>query len=476
MYYDQSVALDGQTVENMHLSRLQPVNIKVIPPGGHVEFRCDISEPDVLIQRGIIMPKTEAPFSLEAFYLLRPVIQDFYQQMSDEEKKELEGLRDFELIQVLEQKYEEHLLDAHLTTLPTETQKKLSKLSAEDRYAELRKSKIINSEQAYQAEKDMGKKTAAYVLANLSPEQQNLFAPYPHDLARRSVFFIEENSDKFLSKETKKRETVEDLVIGTGSWGYTLYSGKKLYISDEKAYVVLLGIAGRQKQKGVVDWHVVKGSIRSFLREAGLSENGQYIERFIDSIQAMHGGTFTFAGKDNKQTKGRKKRLKDVVEGWHLVSNYSVDSTTGEFVVILDRAYIETFITQFHMYSRMDIRKFCKQRETAGAINRFFNSHMPDPDGCKRFNMLLVAQVTNLITPEDYPDKEVTGEWPNSRIKFAKKRLLDKALKSLIEDGTFGPKTGIITRKRGEDDLVMVEYSKPAPNKVMKTRTLELAR
>ncbi len=445
-------------------------NISVIPPGGHFAFCCGIDSDESVIHRGVIMPKSELPLSLEVFHLLRPAIQEYYNSLPVEVKKTFEGLKDHDLMFALEESYEHTLLNDFQKSLPVVDQKKLSKLPDAERFAEIRKIKFLEGEKAYQAEKDMASKTSAYIIANITPEQQSLFAPYPHDLARRSVFFIEENSDKFLSKDTRKRETVEDLIIGTGSWGYTLYTGKKLYISDEKAYVVLLGIAGVQKQKGVADWHVVRGSIRSFLREAGMSENGQYIERFIDSIQAMHGGTFTFEGKELK-AKGKRKRLKDLVEGWHLVSNYSVDSITGEFVVILDRAYIETFITQFHMYSRLDIKKFCKQRETAGAINRFFSSHMPDSDGCKRFNMLLVARVTNLVTPEDYPDSIQTEEWPSSRLKFAKKRILEKALKSLIADGTFGPKTGILTRKRGEDDMVMVEYIRPAV-KIAKTKSI----
>lgn len=386
--------------------------------------------------------------SLEAF-MIRPAAAEFFRELPIAERKSLEGLEGFELAAAIEDLYEKEVLRNHLASLPAATQKKIAKLSPEDRLVELRKSLNESNKTAYSAERQMAASTAEYVQKNMVPTQQSLFAPYPHDLARRSIFFIEEN-------EKQARDALSDFVIGSGPWGLTTYSGKKLFIADEKAWVVLLAMAGNQKKSGVVDWHVVKGSIRAFLREAGLPETGQYSDRFVESIQAMQGGIFQFEGKQVPKSDGkpRKKPLKERVEGWHLISSFSIDNTTGQFVIVLDRAFIETFISEFRMYAKLNIKQFCKQPPTASALHRFFAGHTPGPDGCIRMNLFLVAKSTNMLT--EYPiDLDV---WPNADVKYSKKRTISRALTRLVQDGTFGSRTGIKTRKRGEDDMVIIDF------------------
>jgi hypothetical protein len=420
----------------------------IIPPGGHAEICCAIlrgasdSEPS-----GGGDVRNELLNSLETF-MIRPTVIEFFETLPIEERKRFEGLEGFALAAAIEERYELSVLEKLYATLPPAAKKKFDKLPHEERYDELRRLKAASEQKAYDSERQMAANTAAYVKNNMVPEQQSLFAPYPHDLARRSVFFIEEN-------EGQKRDHLAEFVIGAGPWGVIVYSGNTLFTADEKAWVVLLGLAAVQKKRGVVDWHVVRGSIRSFLREAGLSESGQYSERFVESIQAMHGGTFRFEGKEFRQEgKTKKKPLKERIEGYHLLSNYTVDNTTGEFVVILDRSYIETFITEFHMYARLDIKRFCKQKPTASALHRFFAGHTPGPDGCIYMNLFLVAKSTNMM--REYPH-DIT-EWPNPDVKYEKKRLINRALTRLVQDGTFSSRTGVKVRGRGEDDLVVIDF------------------
>jgi len=387
--------------------------------------------------------------SLEIFTARPSETKEFFKRLPIEIRKTLEGLEGFELAAAIEELYEQEVLRNHLATLPLTTQKRIAKLAPEEQLAELRKSLDETNRSAYSAERQMAASTAEYVKKNIVPTQQSLFAPYPHDLARRSIFFIEEN-------EKQTRDTLSDFVIGSGPWGLTTYSGKKMFIADEKAWVVLLAMAGNQKKSGVVDWHVVKGSIRAFLREAGLPETGQYSDRFIESIQAMQGGVFRFEGKQVPKSDGkpRKKPLKERVEGFHLVSSFSIDNITGQFVIVLDRVFIETFISEFRMYAKLNIKQFCKQPPTASALHRFFAGHTPGPDGCIRMNLFLVAKSTNMLT--EYPiDLDV---WPNADVKFSKKRTISRALTRLVQDGTFGPRTGVKTRKRGEDDMVIIDF------------------
>lgn len=465
---EQSATYTPDTCQQSLMSSITPDLI--IHPSGHTAFCRDMvhEDPVLLVATGAGMPKDNngSTLSLDVFQVLRPVIQNYYKTLPSQEKKKLDGLEGFELATVLEDMFEESMLTAFQDLLPVATQRKLAKLDNADRLTELRKMKIKATEDAYSSEKAQASKTAAYIKANMIPEQGNLFAPYPHEIARRSPFFIDENSERFnkgksldSKEETKTRPYLERLPIGAGPWGYTVFSGKKLFTTDEKAYVILLGLAAKQKKNGVVDWHIVSNSIRNFLRESKLPENGFYTARFVDGVQAMHEGVFRFEGKDLKKGSSMKKRpLKERLEGWHLVSNYTIDNVTGDFVVTLDRAFIETFVGEFSMYANMNIELFCSLPPTASAIYRFYNSHMPDMDGCKRFNMLLVAKVTNLITPSDYPDGIETDEWPSPQVKGKKKVNIDRALKRLIADKCFGPKTCILTRKRGEDDMVVVEY------------------
>ena len=57
--------------------------------------------------------------SLDAFQLLRPPIQEFYNSMSVEEKKKLEGLQHWDLANQLEIMYEKSLLESYATSLST---------------------------------------------------------------------------------------------------------------------------------------------------------------------------------------------------------------------------------------------------------------------------------------------------------------------------------------------------------------------
>lgn len=419
----------------------------VIPPGGHAEILCAKFPGETTIPQEDSVNR-EPLNSLEAF-MVREEVAEFFRCLPIEERKTLEGLEGYALATAIEEMYLRSKLAKHYETLPLTTRRKLDKLPETDKLRTLAKLSEESAKKAYATESQLALDTAAYVKKNMAPEQQSLFAPYPHDLARRSVFFIEEY-------EGQKRERLEEFVIGSGSWGFTVYDGKKLYTADEKAWVVLLGLAGEQKRRGVIDWHVVKGSVREFLREAGLAETGHYSQRFLDSIEAMHSGVFRFQGKDVVKANGqpKKRAMKDRVEGYHLISNYSVDNTTGQFVVILDRSFIETFIAQFHMYARLDIQKFCRQPPTASALHRFFAGHTPGTDGCIRMTLFLVAKSINMLNK--YP--QTLEEWPDPEVKYQKKRIITRALAQLVKDETFGPRTSVKTRKRGEDDLVIIDF------------------
>lgn len=389
--------------------------------------------------------------SLETF-MIRPAAAEFYQNLPEEDLKQLDGFTGFALVAAIEEMMMKKKCNVLFENLPASEKKKLGNLSAEKRYEILLDKCAQVEHAAYESERQMAKSTADYITKNATPQQLSLLAPYPHDLARRSIFFIEESEDR-------ERGLLSDFVVGAGSWGFTTYSGKKLYTADEKAWVVLLALANMQNNRGIVDWHVVKGSIRSFLREAGLDESGHYTKRFLESIQAMHGGVFRFEGKDLVKTDGkpRKRPLKERIEGWHLISSYSIDSTTDRFVIVLDRGFIETFVKRFHMYSKIDIRKFCRQSPSAAALHRFFAGHTPGPDGLLRMRLFLVAKATNMLI--DYPQE--LEEWPNAKVKGAKKRIINRALQRLIQDNTFGPRTCIKRRERGEDDIVIIDYGSP---------------
>jgi hypothetical protein len=415
-------------------------------------------------QAGLLTPPSDHVLSVDALQELRPVLQGFYQSLPVCERKHLEGLKEYDLSVALEDLYEKHLLELFLKTQTPATKRSLMTLPLEARYVELRKLKVKAEETAYFLEKKQTSILAHTVLAKQRPEQQlSLIAPYPNEFARRSVFHIEENKEKFIERDNKRyRPLLDEMPIGAGPWGITVFTGRKLYTSDEKTYVVLLGLAARQKKEGVTDWHILRGSMRNFLRESHLAENGYYTNRFIDSVKTMNTSSFFFEGKEMKQklldNQTKTRSQKERIGGWSLISHFEIDNTTGDYVITLGRAFIETFVCEYRMYAYMNIELFCKMPPLASALYRFYNSHLPDGDGFKRFKMLLVAKATNLLMPSDYPGGVETDNWPSPEIKRKKKTSIERALKRLIDDGAFGAKTSVHTRRRGEDDIVIVEY------------------
>lgn len=418
-------------------------------------------------QTDLMIPLSDYLVSIDALQELRPVLQGFYQTLPVSEKKQLNGLKGFDLSGALEDLYEKHLLELFLKNLPPATKRILMGLPMVARFDELRKLKVKAEEKAYSLEKRQTSNRANCVRTKQPPEQQlSLIAPYPNEFARRSVFHIEENKEKLTERDNKRlRPLLDEMPIGAGPWGITVFTGRKLYTSDEKTFVVLLGLAARQKKEGVTDWHILRGSMRNFLRESHLSENGYYTNRFVDSVKTMKTSSFFFEGKEMKQdlldNQSKNRAPKERIGGWSLISHFEIDNTTGDYVITLGRAFIETFVGEFRMYSHMNIELFCKMPPLASALYRFYNSHLPDGDGFKRFKMLLVAKATNLLMPTDYTDGIETDNWPSPEVKRKKKTSIERALKRLIEDGAFGAKTSVHTRKRGEDDMVIVEYIDP---------------
>ncbi|QOX80852.1 hypothetical protein FY034_17665 (plasmid) [Trichlorobacter lovleyi] len=430
----------------------------VIAPGGHVEFCCaTFTSGDTGGGVGMARrPLADAYARLIDDGMLTSEVREFYQSLDPVDRKQFDGLEEFNLMIAIQDAYNKSVLDKFMGTLPASVQKKIVRLDDDTRYLELSDLRHASIQKQSDAEQIISKNIVTTITQNFVPQQQELFAPYHHELSRKSLYFIDENKGQV-------REHLTDFVIGTGSWGYTVYSGVKLYIGDEKTYVILAGIAEQQRLLGIQDWHIVRGSIRSFLRQAGLPENGDYTDRFVLSLEALYSGSFTFESKDFKEklhdNRLKKKRMKDkaLKAGFRLISNYEVDSVNKSFTVILDRVYIETFIRSMHMYSRIDVRAFCKLPPTSAALFRFFSSHTPGPDGCIRMNLLTVVKNNNMLT--DFPQD--VSEWPDKDVKAYKKKLIVRGLTRLVTDGLFGPRTSVVSRKRGDDDMVVIDMDSP---------------
>lgn len=458
--------------QNMCVTAVTPDLI--IPPGGHAEICCVNSFADEYCGGGEIMASprlNDLDIALNGASI-RQEARDFYENMSPLDRKQFDGLKDFELGTSIEDAYMRSVLQAFAQNLPAVTQKKLAKMEEPQRVAELTKlhseqcmAALNNQRNTYSGESEIARNIVSDITKNLVPQQQELFAAYSHELSRKSLFFIEEN-------DSQNRDLLDDFVIGSGSWGYTVYTGRKLFTADEKTFVLLAAVAERQRQQGVADWHVVKGSIRSFLRQGGLAESGFYIDRFVTSISAMHGGSFTFEGKefptekDNPKTKKKREKERARKTGYNLISNYDIDPVNGNYIVILDRVFIETYIKSFHLYSRINVQTFCRQAPTSAALHRFFAGHTPGPDGCIRMNLLTVVKNNNMLMDHPGADK-----WPDKTIKGAKKKLIKRALVRLVDDGTFGPRTGIVTRPKGEDDMVVIDTISEGMLKAQKALT-----
>lgn len=351
----------------------------------------------------------------------------------------LVGLDTHEAIDYLNGILDVKTKDEFLQTLPTAARTKLENLAPADRSLAIEK--LMHKGES--SSRKTARATGKMIARNHVPEQQDLFASYPHNLARQSLFHIGRTS------ELKEREPIKDMVMGSGSWGQIQYSGDKLFISDERIFIVIAAIIRQQVEQSRPEPFTYEGSIRSLLRAAGMHESGQYSAALIKSIKAMHSGRFYLLGK----VQGKKTKIH---HGYSLISSYQISEETGMLRIVVDADFFETFIREFGLFSNISAPTFCSLPPVAAAIYRFFSAHTSRPDGAKAFKMLTLARAINMVVAEDYPDGDDMTEWPSSARKRDCKREMKDAIKKLIEKKVYGPKSGIISQRRGVDDMVLV--------------------
>jgi hypothetical protein len=315
---------------------------------------------------------------------------------------------------------------------------------------------VVMSDSSHRNEAmEAAKKTAALITANIHPMQQALpqvIAPYPHDITRKSMFFIESSTGE---RKIATRDMLNGMMIGTGSWGHLKLTGPRLYIRDEKILLTIFSAVSVNIQKNKQNPYIVCGSFRELLLDAGLGTGGHYYKQVRDSLEHMGRVTFSLTG--HLAGSKKKNRHLDPLRQYHLVKT-NIDTVgedeTATYTLYVDPQFFETFIQEFHLYQKIDVRLYCSLPPVAAAIYRFFNSHQYT-NGRKAFGLLLVTKVINLLVDEDWPEGADRDAWPDSKIKSNRKTTVNKALKTLVVRKAFGGafiKTGI----RGEDDTVVV--------------------
>lgn len=325
---------------------------------------------------------------------------------------------------------------------------------------------VKNNPSQMEEAKSSAKKTSRMIMDNIKPVQQALpsvIAPYPHDITRQSMFFIESpQKDKKNIKTSPRdnsietvREMLNGLIIGTGSWGKLKLTGPMLFVRDEKIMLIIFSEVYDNITKGLSDPYTVNGTIRHLLKKAGYPTTGQYYKQVRDSLEHMGQVTFTLTG--NLAGTKKKKRNIDPLRQYHLVKtdiNTTGEDETATYSIRVDAHFFETFINEFNLYKKIDVPLYCSLPPVAAAIYRFFNSH-EFTAGRKVFSMLLVAKVINLIVDKDWPDGADQNNWPDAGLKRTKKQLLQKSLELLVEKRVF-PAAYIKATGRGHDDTVIV--------------------
>jgi hypothetical protein len=298
------------------------------------------------------------------------------------------------------------------------------------------------------------KRTAKMIERGIKPVQQSLpvIAPYPHDITRQSMFFIESSTGE---RKISVRDMLNDAIIGVGSWGNLKITGPRLYIRDEKILLIIFHEIAENIRLNKHNPYIVSGNMSDLLKKAGLSTGGHYYRQVRDSLEHM--GKVTFSLNGNLAGSKKKKRSLDPLRQYHLVKtdiDTLGDDDTATYSVRADPRFFETFISEFSLYQRIDVKLYCSLPPVAAAIYRFFNSH-DFTSGRKVFSMLMVAKVINLMVDEDWPAGADNSEWPDAKVKSNRKETIKSALKKLVQAGVF-VEAFIKAGRRGEDDTVIV--------------------
>jgi hypothetical protein len=211
-------------------------------------------------------------------------------------------------------------------------------------------------------------------------QQELKLSPLPTSMCRVSPFFP-------LSKaELVTRKQMNNLVIGTGSWGTLTYSGPQLSIHEEDHLFGILGLM--QKKKSSFELICYAKEILEFCDQN--YSKGEY-ERLKKSLDLMLNCKITLS-RPSSQIKKRKRSIK--WDSANILSFVGGDDSTGKLKIVPNPYFYEMYLAKD--YTLLDIQRRAKIKGLISkALYRFVMSHQYTPDPIP-YSLETMTQVLNL--------------------------------------------------------------------------------
>jgi hypothetical protein len=211
-------------------------------------------------------------------------------------------------------------------------------------------------------------------------QQELKLSPLPTSMCRVSPFFP-------LSKaELVTRKQMDNLVIGTGSWGTLTYSGPQLSIHEEDHLFGILGLM--QKKKSSCELVCYAKEILEFCDQS--YSKGEY-ERLKKSLDLMLNCKITLS-RPSSQIKKRKRSIK--WDSANILSFVGGDDSTGKLKIVPNPYFYEMYLAKD--YTLLDIQRRSKIKGLISkALYRFVMSHQYTPHPIP-YSLETMTQVLNL--------------------------------------------------------------------------------
>jgi|WetSurMetagenome_2_1015567.scaffolds.fasta_scaffold01448_3 hypothetical protein len=212
-------------------------------------------------------------------------------------------------------------------------------------------------------------------------QQELKLSPLPTSMCRVSPFFP-------LSKnELINRKQMDNLVIGSGSWGVLTYSGPQLSIHDEDNLYGILGLIQKKKAASFVLLCYAK-ELLTFCNQN--DSKGNY-ERLKKSLELMVNCKMTLT----RPTGGSKKKKRSIKwDSSNILSFVGGDDATGKLKIIPNPYFYEMYLAKD--YTLLDIQRRSKIKGLISkALYRFVMSHQYTAEPIP-YTIETITQVLNL--------------------------------------------------------------------------------
>jgi hypothetical protein len=202
------------------------------------------------------------------------------------------------------------------------------------------------------------------------PEEQQLFAFIPHQMAKTSIFFP--MSDRDLQEDRRKISKIEHQT----SWGSILIEGIKLSISEEDILFALLRLAKAAIEiiGGIpalaTNMHKIIHAL--LYGRAGYSQS--VYERIEQTLQHFQLVRFQLTTWEWKMQENKKVKVETVRSIGNIVQSYKYNKETKDIVIQFNPLFFAYFLESVLTNINYSIRRQLK-KDGSKALLRFLSTH-----------------------------------------------------------------------------------------------------